>query len=59
MYSNYEVESSNVTECNSPFHNEGYGERPAVIKSVNKKNLQTNNGSAVPGKQYAFNTFEI
>ena len=57
MYSNYEVESSNVTECNSPFHNEGYGERPAVIKSVNKKNLQTNNGSAVPGKQYTFNTF--
>ena len=59
MYSNYEVEflPSYVTECNIPFHNEGYGERPAVMKSVNKKNLQTNNGSAVPGKQYAFNTF--
>ena len=36
---------------------EGYGERPTDIKSVNKKNLQANNGSAVPGKQYAFNTF--
>ena len=36
---------------------EGYGERPTVIKSVKIKNLQENNGSAVPGKQYAFKTF--
>ena len=62
MHSNHEVKflPSNVTECNILFHiegYEGYGERPTVLKSVNKKNRQTNNGTAVQRKQYALNIF--
>ena len=59
MHSNHEAKflPSNATECNILFHIEGYGEIPTVWKSVNKKNLQTNNVSAVQCKQYAFNIF--